>query len=207
MTTIIKDVKAIGKLVSSCITRAKKLGPDVHQAALSSLAHAMEHGDTTLFTKLTVGIHTAVNKKALANWAEFYFPVSVNRKTFKVTLADGWVKAAESVDLEAADATPFWDFKPAPSNDSFTVEQLVKYLNGKANNDKTFEGTKTPKVTRQARELAKRLVGYIAAEDEERARKAAEKKAAEREARKNRKAQTKVDNTDLTSNVTPAQAA
>ncbi|AGW43585.1 hypothetical protein JG068_03 [Burkholderia phage JG068] len=56
------------KAIASIANRGKKLDADIHQAACSTLAHAINHGDVTLAQKLVAAMPKSARTKALAAW-------------------------------------------------------------------------------------------------------------------------------------------
>lgn len=136
MTTILNK-EATDKLIKSIAVRGKKLDADIHQAALSSLAHHAEHGDTTLVNRLVLAMPKSGRRNALMAWCENY-GAGLTPNTDKATAKDqpfAHVKGSKkSFDVKAADAKPFWEFKPEPEYVQFDLAAALAMLLRKAEN-------------------------------------------------------------------------
>lgn len=111
MTFKILDATATNKAIVSIKTRAAKLQTEVHQAAVSSLNHAINHGDVTLMNRLLLALPASARRNALAAWAVKFGPFIAN--TDKSTKGDSPLAYAkrEDHDLQGAIAMPYWELK------------------------------------------------------------------------------------------------
>lgn len=116
------------KLIDSIATRGKKLDKDIHQAAVSSLVHAAQHGDITVAVRLTEALPKSGRKNALIAWLTSFGPFALgegNKLVYK-KLEDG------QLNVQAASAEPFWEFAPEPAYVPFDLKAQIEKLIGKA---------------------------------------------------------------------------
>ena len=119
--TLLKGASAIEKAIASIANRGKKLDLDIHQAACSTLAHAIECGDVTLAAKLVAAMPKSGRAKALMAWYVAHGPFAVEKGNLVYLKGES--------DLAKAIATPFWEFLPEPSPVQFDLaETLAKVL-------------------------------------------------------------------------------
>jgi len=134
MTIILNQADTL-KLIASIDKRGKKLDSDIHQAALSSIAHHAAHGDVTLVNRLIVALPKAARRNALMAWVE-HFGAGLAPNVEKETRAEApfvHVKGSKKVfDEAAADAKPFWEFKPEPEYVQFDLAKALAMLLKKA---------------------------------------------------------------------------
>jgi hypothetical protein len=115
--TKILDAAGTNKLILSIKTRAGKLQNDVHQAAVSSLAHAVNHGDVTLLNRLLMALPASARRNALAAWAIKFGPFIANTdKTTKSEAPLMHMKRDDS-DIQGAIAQPYWELKASEDGD------------------------------------------------------------------------------------------
>ena len=65
---IIKTAAEINKAIASIAKRGAKLDGDIHKAGVAVIAHASEHGDSTLADKLVQAMPKGGRKLALVEW-------------------------------------------------------------------------------------------------------------------------------------------
>lgn len=158
MDNIIKDAKKLGTAIKSIGTRGKQLDTDIHNAGVSCLYHAEQHGDVTLLTRLVEAMPKSGRAKALVAWAEHFGLVTFNKeeKRFKVTKPKN-----KQWDLEGANDVPFWEFTEEKEVGDLTIDALVKMVvnkvqkasdNGKLKEGFTMQGLKT-KLTKGLNEV------------------------------------------------------
>ena len=137
-TAIIKPIVLLNSTqmdaaIKSITGRGAKLQADIHQCAVSALAHFNQHGDSTLINRLILALPKSSRTNALVAWALHFGQLAQN--TDKSTrVAQPLVKSAwpKAFDLQACEDMPFWSFKanegvPTWSFDTYTAS-LIKSL-------------------------------------------------------------------------------
>lgn len=137
---IIKGKAAIEKAIASIAGRGKKLDEDIHKAGVACLAHASEHGDTSLLDSLVAAMPRGSRKLALVEWALAYGQVVVlDKKTAKDTGRTFGLDRTKTLDLEQAIENPWMDFRaepdPATAFDAQAAVVAVLRKLGKARQD------------------------------------------------------------------------
>jgi len=79
-TQIITDAGKLAKLITSIKTRGATLQRDMHQAAVSCLAHAAAHSDVTLLQRFHDALPSSTRTNALKAWALAMGPVRWDSK-------------------------------------------------------------------------------------------------------------------------------
>lgn len=161
----ILDRDACKRAIAGIRRVAGKVQERIHLVAVSTLAHIRDHGDTTLATSLLDALPNGQRREALAFW---YSRFSNGKATMRLDKQSGsWVckldknRKPEDFDVEGAAKISFADLtKEKKPGQTFTAEQLVKWLKQKANEDGKFDDG-TPKVEEAARDLASKLVALI----------------------------------------------
>ena len=132
---IIKGTDAILTAIACIAPRGKKLDADIQTAGLSVLAHADEHGDTTLADKLLAAMPKGSRKLALVEWMLAFGKVQVLDKNnpkhaARIKLGQVMMYAKDkSTDLDAAMEKAWYEFKPEPAVvDAFDVQAAVKAI-------------------------------------------------------------------------------
>lgn len=120
---LIKDSKKLGTAIASIKKRGAKLDTDIHLCAVSCLYHAKEHGDVTLMTRLVDAMPKSGRRKALIHWVNEHSMLGYveGEQQFRMTKSK-----SKSWKMEAAEATPFWEFTTEKAPTALTIEQLVK---------------------------------------------------------------------------------
>lgn len=131
--------KQIVSMIGSISRRGARLDNDIWQCAYSSLAHAREFSNFSLFQQLLNAMPQGSRVATLISWAKNFSPASVNKTpqgTWKVTGS----KQSDRTewDLEGMVETPWWSFKPPTEQAVFGLEALSKML------AKVAEGKDTP---------------------------------------------------------------
>lgn len=128
---LIQGAAAIQKAILSIGNRGTKLDADIQKCGLSVLAHASEHGDTTLCDKLVGAMPKGARKLALVEWMlahgqivtlDKLDPGVVEGRVFKLD-------RTKTLDLAAAEAKPWHEFrKEAAPAEAFDAQAATKSL-------------------------------------------------------------------------------
>lgn len=154
---IITDSAVLAKNIAAIGRAGTKLDAAIHAAALSCLWHIREHGDSTLYTRLTLAMPKGSRVKALHVWAEAHAPMKVTTdKSGKVVVKLAKERTPEQFALEAAEATPFWAYTIEKTPGPMTVEKIVAWLRKQANPE-------NERVEDDARTLAGKLLATLEA--------------------------------------------
>lgn len=146
---LIKSAALIAKAITSIAGRGAKLDKDIHVAGVSVLAHASEHGDTTLCDKLVQAMPKGGRKLALVEWMLAYGQIAkLDPKQDKDAIAAGRLFKLDrerKFDQEGAVATSWVEFKPeAAVHTAFDAQAAVlsvlARLNKAAKDGLTIEG-------------------------------------------------------------------
>ena len=121
----------INKAIISIHGRGAKLDGDIHRTGVSVLAHASEHGDTTLADKLVHAMPKGGRKLALVEWMLAHGQLAkLDPKADKDAIAEGRLfklDRSRKYDEEGAIATPWTEFKPeANVLTAFDVQAAVQ---------------------------------------------------------------------------------
>lgn len=123
-TTILQDKSKFNALLDTIKTSGAKLEQQVHQAAVSALYHAGEHGDVTGMKRLIDVLPGFARRNALIAWAIAFGKFAPSEDGKSVDYA----KHA-TTDLEKGEATPFWEFKPEAPFKPFDLQaELAKLV-------------------------------------------------------------------------------
>ena len=122
---LIKDAKKLGTAIKSIATRGAKLDGDIHQAAVSCLHHAFNHGDVTLMTKLVDAMPKSGRRKALIHWVQEHSLLGYveGEQQFRMTTSK-----TKQWKLKACEEVPFWEFTTETKPSDITIEALVKMV-------------------------------------------------------------------------------
>lgn len=142
---------AIEKAITSIKTRGAKLDQSIWECGVSCLAHASEHGDTTLLDKLLNALPKGARKLAFTEWVLAHGQVrllSNKVKAEKVRIKNGGtfiLDRERTLDLEGAMAKSWVEFKPEPSVQTAfdlqgSVQSLVKRYEAAVAKGLTVEG-------------------------------------------------------------------
>lgn len=128
---------AIEAAITSIAKRGKLFERDLHTVAVSTLDHAIKHGDITLANKLIAALGKSQRVNALRDWYINFGPFSYDA-TNKTMVH---VKGSNKTDLNAAMATPFWEFKQeaayVPFNLEVAISRVIKQMdNAEAKGEK-----------------------------------------------------------------------
>lgn len=119
LTTAAKVNEAIAK-ISKAGKAFEKL---IHSAACSVLYHADKHGDITLANKLIEALPNMARKNALRDWLMAYGKFAYDA-TNKAMIYD----KTKTTDQSAAEAEPFWTFKPEAAYKPLDLMAEIKRL-------------------------------------------------------------------------------
>lgn len=142
---------AIEKAITSIKTRGAKLDQSIWECGVSCLAHASEHGDTTLLDKLLNALPKGARKLAFTEWVLAHGQVrllSNKVKAEKVRIKNGAtfiLDRERTLDLEGAMSKSWVEFKPeAAVQTAFdlqgSVQSLVKRYEAAVAKGLTVEG-------------------------------------------------------------------
>lgn len=128
---LIKGAAQIEKSLKSLFARGAKLDKDIHVVGVSVLAHASEHGDTTLADKLVHALPKGSRKLALVEWMLAHGQLAkLDPKADKEAIAAGRVfklDRTRTLDLEGAIRDSWVEFKKeAPVHTAFDAQAAVK---------------------------------------------------------------------------------
>ncbi len=164
---IIKTAALITKAINSIAGRGAKLDHDIHVAGVSVLAHASEHGDTTLCDKLVQAMPKGGRKLALVEWMLAFGQIAkLDPKLDKDAIAAGRLfklDRSRTYNEVGAVEKSWTEFKPeAAVHTAFdaqaAVTSLLARLNKAAADGLTIEGKA------EALAKAQELVSVLAAE-------------------------------------------
>lgn len=109
----------INKAIASIANRGAKLDGDIHRAGVSVLAHASEHGDTTLADALVHAMPKGGRKLALVEWMLAYGQLAkLDPKQDKDAITAGRLfklDRTRKLDMESAMGKSWTEFKPEAS--------------------------------------------------------------------------------------------
>jgi hypothetical protein len=128
---IIKAAADIKKAIASIANRGAKLDGDIHKAGVSVLAHASEHGDSTLADALVNAMPKGGRKLALVEWMLAHGQLAkLDPKADKEAIAAGRIfklDRTRTLNLEGAIETSWVEFKKeAPVHTAFDAQAAVK---------------------------------------------------------------------------------
>ncbi len=128
---IIKAAADIKKAITSIANRGAKLDGDIHKAGVSVLAHASEHGDSTLADSLVQAMPKGGRKLALVEWMLAHGQLAkLDPKADKDAIAAGRIfklDRTRTLDLEAAMETSWVEFKKeAAAHTAFDAQAAVR---------------------------------------------------------------------------------
>lgn len=121
---LITDTKALTTAINSIASRGKKLEADIHVAACSCLHHADAHNNADPMLRLLAALPNLARKNALIAWAQDFGKFTVNEEGTGLAY-----DKTKSTDLEAAQAKPFWEYKPEAPFKAFDLQaELARLL-------------------------------------------------------------------------------
>ena len=133
-----KGAAAINKAIDSIKNRGAKLDASIQIAALSVLAHASEHGDSTCADRLVHAMPAGARKLALV---EFMLAFGQMRKLDKsnpdeaAKIKEGMLfklDRTRTLDMQGASDTPWHKFKPESAlADAFDAQKAVSSVIGR----------------------------------------------------------------------------
>jgi len=126
-TTILQDKSKFNALLDTIKSSGAKLEQQVHQAAVSALYHADQHGDVTGMQRLIDVLPGFARRNALIAWAIAFGKFAPSEDGKSVDFAKHG-----KTDLEKAEATPFWEFKPEPAFKPFDLQAELSKLVARA---------------------------------------------------------------------------
>lgn len=127
--TAILSAAATDKLIVSIKGRGAKLDKDIHQAALSALAHHAQHGDSTIANRLLLAMPKSARANALLAWMlanDAMLARNPSKDAAVIVVHDK--EGDNTFDVAAADATPFWEFKAVEGAKPFSFDAYMASL-------------------------------------------------------------------------------
>lgn len=127
----------VRKQIASIRKRGARLDTDIHNCAVATLEHIQGSRDVTLATELVAAMPRSGRREALIHWYRENAPVRFNVKdeAFKIDKkreqeVDGFEAEREQgrlagVDVEAGNATPFYDLTPERPPAQYDLEKAV----------------------------------------------------------------------------------
>lgn len=142
----ILSVSAIGEVLDKIATTAKALQSQIHQCAVSALAHTFESGDYRSVTKLLNALPNGQRVQALSVWfaamSDSMLEIKKANGAFSVALMSGWKdKLGDSDETRAARAEQllgvameqdYGSFTKESKPAAMTLEKMIKWLESKA---------------------------------------------------------------------------
>lgn len=154
--TIIANAADIKKAIASIANRGAKLDNDIHTAAVSVLAHAAKHGDSTLADALVQALPKGARRNALIQMLLSYGTlVMVDKAVAKATGRMFQHDKTRQFDEAGAIANPWYNFKKeADPLTVFAADKAVQALLDKLTKAKanglTVEGAEAALATAKA---------------------------------------------------------
>jgi len=135
-TEIITDVAKLGKFIDGIKTRGAKLDRDIHQAAVSAVAHFAKCGDVGYINRLYMALGKGARHVAFIEWVTQFGGVEANASESKDTTP--FIKDKNKTpDVEGGDNLPWYECKPSPKPDEVLdyYALLMKIVTKKAKKD------------------------------------------------------------------------
>lgn len=136
----LKSASEIGSLISKAIGGYCAAEREMHEAAWQCVAHAIEHGDTTLLQRLLEGVSKKQVARTVAAWVRHY-GVTDSRKSIaaniskdgKVSVRVGEMEQRKQFPLEEAYLNPYYNvIAPVHTSTAFELSKSVLRLVSKA---------------------------------------------------------------------------
>ena len=138
-------ITTLEQAVTSVIRRAGTLQNDIQQVSVACLEHCLTHGDYTQITRLIAGIGTRKSQKstALQGYFEHMMQATlVTDKAGELSFEYAEEKSAKDINIEVASALNWFDYKPAPQDNTKELEAFAE-----AFSKDIAKSVKTSKVT------------------------------------------------------------
>lgn len=149
--------KSIGEIRGS----AKDLQAKIHLVAVSTLVHARDTGDARGCLALVTALPNGTRVEALKAWyvgmSSKVLSFGTDSESKETTIKIAKVRTPAMFLVDDAIKTDFGAYTKEAKPRTFTVDQLIKQLEGKANNTELNEDG-TPKVDPSARMVAAKMV-------------------------------------------------
>lgn len=154
------------RIIGEIGTASKQLQEDIHNVAVSCLAHVRDHGDTTLAVDLLKALPNGQRVKALAVWFSHF---SNSKLTLRLDNESGeWVakldkqRTVADFDVEGAVVTNYADLTTEKDPQPLTVEKFLRMIEKVANDDKVLT-TGERKVPAEVASLASSMLQLVKA--------------------------------------------
>jgi hypothetical protein len=155
------SIEECSKAITEIRGSAKDLQTRIHLVAVSTLVHIRDTGDVRGALQLVQALPNGQRVEALKVW---YTAMSSNKLTFgkdkdtsETTLKLAKDRVPAHFLIDDAIVTDYGSFTKEAKPRTFTVDQLIKQLEAKANNTELNEDG-TPKVEPSARLVAAKMV-------------------------------------------------
>lgn len=149
--------KATGEIRSN----AKNLQAQIHLVACSTLVHVRDTGDIRGALALVQALPNGQRVEGLKAWfsgmSSGKLSFGTDSETRETTMKLARDRVPANFLIDDAVKTDFGSYTKEPKARTFTVDQLIKQLEGKANNTELNEDG-TPKVDPSARMVAAKMV-------------------------------------------------
>lgn len=144
------NAQAIDKAITSIKTRGANLDKSIWECGVSCLAHASEHGDTTLLDKLVNALPKGTRKVAFVEWVLAHGQVrlldnKVKAERVRIKAGATFILDRErTLNLEGAMQKSWVEFRPEPAVQTAfdlqgSVASLVKRYESAVKNGLTVE--------------------------------------------------------------------
>lgn len=124
---LFEGATAISKEIAGIKSASAKLDQRIQVAALSVASHAQKHGDITLAEKLVDALGKGHRKTALVDWLIAFGPFAIAPDESGLVYSK-----RESFDMDAAQAKPWYDFKPETPFKAVKLADMLDSLLKKA---------------------------------------------------------------------------
>jgi hypothetical protein len=169
MSITLMSQQDTAKRIVTIANGAKSLQTDIHETAVSCLAHVRDHGDTTLAVRLLAVLPSGQRRNTLAQWFKVYSNgkmslVQDKNKVWSCKLKQE--RVATDFLVDEAMTCEYGDLEPeAKAGKPKTLAQLVAAIAAFTKNDKTvvIDGVVTPIVSPELVKAAQKALTAITA--------------------------------------------
>ena len=169
MSIVLMDAQATAKRIAGIAGTSKDLQREIHETAVSCLAHVRDHGDTTLAVRLIAVLPSGQRRKTLAQWFKVYSSGKMliaqdpKHGTWSCKLKD---RTAEDFLIDEAMTCEYGDLEPETRAEKpKSLKDLVAAIARFTKNDKTVEvdGVVQPVVSPELVKAAQKALAAITA--------------------------------------------
>lgn len=120
------SLKEIDKNIKTITTNAAKLNRLIHDTAMMISRHALDHGDCTRALTLVKAMPASMRRTMLVLWFDTFTPIRVVISNDRVGMAKEGSKMYKPFDLEAGEATPFYELaEQNPEANTLDFDKIV----------------------------------------------------------------------------------